>query len=531
MSLLFRRSRTRVAVGWSARYSSRMTDSVETPYRLITDPLRERAAATPDRVFCHSGAESLTYRQLWSEVRRVAGGLQALGVGRGTRVALVMDNGPRFLTTWFALALIGAVEVPVNTAFHGASLRYVLEQSGCAAVVVDDRYADRVSALGPLDKLLICDADERAAAAWTELDGEPDESFDGTTEPAAIMYTSGTTGRSKGVVLSHRYFLLMAAANIRNMRLGEDDVYYTCLPLFHGMAQLSGTMAPLIAGAELVVAQKFSASRFWDDCRRYGVTGFGSIAAITSMLYNRPAEPGDRDHRVRFAFAVAVPAAVERRFEERFGVRLINGYGITEAGQVTYQPYDAPKPGSAGTPVGLYELEIHDPHDRPLGPGEKGEIVVRPRQNSAMMAGYHAMPEATVEAFRNLWLHTGDLGYRDADGYLYFVDRGKDAIRRRGENISSLEVEAAVVRHPGVAEVAAYPVPSGLGEDEVMIAVIRADEALTAAELARHCAAELPRFAVPAYIRFVGALPRTPTAKVEKYRLRAEGVTGDTHHV
>ena len=508
-----------------------MTEPVDTRHRLITDPLRERAAATPDRVFCRAGTDSLTYLQLWSEVRRVAGGLQAIGVGRGTRVALVMDNGPRFLVTWFALALVGAVEVPVNTAFHGESLRYVLEQSGCAAVVLDDRYADRVAAVAPSHLPLICDAAEGAVATWTELDGDPDESFDGTTEPAAIMYTSGTTGRSKGVVLSHRYFLLMAAANIRTMRLGEDDVYYTCLPLFHGMAQLSGTMAPLLAGAELVVAPKFSASRFWADCRRYGVTGFGSIAAMTSMLYNRPADPGDRDHRVRFAFAVAVPAAIERGFEERFGVRLVNGYGITEAGQVTYQPYDAPRPGSAGTPVGLYDLEIHDPHDRPLGPGEPGEIVVRPKLNSAMMAGYHGLPEATVEAFRNLWLHTGDLGYRDADGYLYFVDRGKDAIRRRGENISSVEVEEAVLRHPGVAEVAAYPVPSELGEDEVMIAVVRADEALTAAEVARHCAAGLPRFAVPAYIRFVPALPHTPTAKVEKYRLRAEGVTADTHRV
>jgi len=508
-----------------------MTEPVESPYRVITDPLRERVETTPDRVFCYAGSESLTYRQLWSEVRRVAGGLQALGVRRGTRVALLMDNSPRFLITWFALSLIGAVEVPVNTAFHSASLRYVLEQAECTAIVCDDRYADRIAALGPLDATLICDAADGAAATWKELAGDPDDSFDCTTEPAAIMFTSGTTGRSKGVVLSHRYFLLMAAANIRNMRLGEDDVYYTCLPYFHGMAQLSGTMAPLVAGARLVIVPKFSASRFWDDCRRYGVTGFGSIAAMTSMLFNRPPDPRDRDHRVRFAFAVAVPASIERRFEERFGVRLINGYGITEAGQVTYQPYDARKPGSAGLPVGLYELEIHDEHDRPLGPGEKGEIVVRPRQNSAVMSEYYGMPEATLHAFRNLWLHTGDLGYRDADGYLYFVDRAKDAIRRRGENISSLEVEAAVLRHPGVAEVAAYPVPSDLGEDEVMIAVVRADASLTAPELARHCAAELPRFAVPTYIRFVEELPRTPTAKVEKYRLREEGVTADTHHV
>ena len=514
-----------------------MTELVETPYRRITDPLRERAIATPDRVFCRSGKETLTYQQLLTEVRRVAGGLQSLGVARGTHVALVMDNSPRFLVTWFALALIGAVEVPVNTAFHGEALRYVFDQSECDAVVLDDGYADRIAALGERrPRIVVSDDADAATATWTGLTGEPDESFDDTTAPAAIMYTSGTTGRSKGVVLSHRYFLLMAAANVRAMRLGENDVYYTCLPLFHAMAQLSGTMAPLVAGAGLVIAPKFSTSRFWADCRRYGVTGFGSIAAMTSMLHNRPAEPTDREHDVRFAFAVAVPPAVERRFEERFGVRLVNGYGITEAGQVTYQPYDAPKPGSAGLPVGLYDLRIHDEADHPLPANATGEIVVRPRQHSAMMAGYHRMPAETVAAFRNLWLHTGDLGFRDEDGYLFFVDRAKDAIRRRGENISSVEVEAAVLRHPGVAEVAAFPVPSDLGEDEVMIAVVLsepvlASEGVTPQAIAEHCAAELPRFAVPAYIRVVPDLPRTPTAKVEKFRLRAEGVTADTYHV
>jgi crotonobetaine/carnitine-CoA ligase len=503
---------------------------VDTPHRLITDPLRERAATTPDRVFVQAGAESWTYAELWREVRRVAGGLADLGVGPGTRVALLLDNGPRFLTAWFAVTLLGGVEVPVNTAFHGDALRYVIDQSGSEVAIVEDHYADRLTVAGAL-RVVLADAPPTvpglATVRWSELDGEPADTFDDTTAPAAIMYTSGTTGRSKGVVLPHRYFLLMAAANVRAMRLTEDDAYYTCLPLFHGMAQLSGTMAPLVAGARVAIAPRFSASAFWSDCRRYEVTGFGAIAAMTSMLFNREPTEEETTHRVRFTFAVAIPAAIERQFTERFGVRVVNGYGITEAGQVTYQPYDEPRPGSCGRAVPLYDLEIHDERDHPVPAGTPGEIVVRPRQNSAMMVGYHAMPEATLAAFRNLWLHTGDLGRLDADGYLYFVDRGKDAIRRRGENISSLEVEAAAAKHPGVVEVAAYPVPSALGEDDVMLAAVVAG-AVTAADLHAHCVAELPRFAVPSYIRLVPELPRTPTQKVEKYRLRAEGITPDT---
>jgi crotonobetaine/carnitine-CoA ligase len=368
-----------------------------------------------------------------------------------------------------------------------------------------------------------------ADLAWDSLQGSRVAVDGRTSDPVAVMYTSGTTGRSKGAVVPHRYYLMMAAGFARNMRLGRDDVYYNCLPLFHAMAQLSGTMAPLCAGAKVVLVPRFSLSRFWDDCRGFGVTGFGAIAAMTSLLYNQPPSPQDRDHRVRFGFAVAVPAAIEQSFERRFGVRLINGFGMTEASQVTYMPYDQHRPGSCGRPVDFYELEIHDALDRPVPPGEVGEIVVRPRSHSLTMIGYHRMPEETVMAMRNLWLHTGDLGRFDDDGFLYFADRAKDAIRRRGENISSTEVEEALLKHPGVVEAAAYPVASELGEDDVMVAIVVAgDPAPTATDIVEHCVGELPGFAVPSFVRIVPELPKTPTMKTEKYRLRADGVTPDT---
>ncbi|WP_051248088.1 AMP-binding protein [Nocardioides halotolerans] len=499
----------------------------------LVDPLLHWLEEDPARTFLRTPERTWSYEELWAECRRIAGGLESLGVAPGDRVALLLDNHADFVATWFGTVHLGAVMVPVNTAFHGASLSYVLGQSGATTVVTEHQYLDRVDAvraeLPDLRTVVVRGgpADAPGHPMLTELAGEPTARHGAGGDPAAIVYTSGTTGRSKGVVIPHRYYLQMARTNGRAMRLTRDDVYYTCLPLFHGMAQLSGTMGPLLAGGQVVVVPRFSVSRFWTDCRDHAVTGFGAIAAMTSMLFKQAPDARDRDHRVRFAFAVAVPASIEAAFERRFGVRLINGFGMTEAGQMTYMPYDAPRPGTCGKPVDLYQLEIHDPADHPLPPGEVGEIVVRPTAPSVTMSGYHDMPEQTLSSWRNLWLHTGDLGRLDQDGYLYFVDRNKDAIRRRGENISSLEVEAALLQHDDILEVAAYPVPSELGEDDVMVAVV-SRPGLTAAGLWTHCRAVLPSFAVPRYVRFVDALPKTPTQKVEKYRLRAEAVTGDT---
>lgn len=501
---------------------------------LLYDHVQDRG----DAVFLRESDRDWTYGEVWNEVERVAGGLSHLGIERGDHVALLLDNGSRFLVTWFALSRLGAVEVPVNTAFAGEPLAHVLGHSDSVAIISEAGYLPRISEVPPavrqgLRQIIAVgsgpDREGSGTVAWEELEGTAPDVAVGPRDTAAIMFTSGTTGRSKGAVLSHRYFLMMAAANVANMRLSPEDTYYTCLPLFHGMAQLSGTAAPLLAGARIALVPRFSVSAFWEDCRRFGVTGFGAIAAMTTMLHNQARTPEDRDHKVRFAFSVAVPATIQRSFEERFGVRLIDGYGITEGGQISYSPYDAPRVGSCGKPVSHYQVELHDEQGAPVPTGEIGEIVVRPRTAGVTMDGYYADPEATLTAFRDLWLHTGDVGRFDEDGYLYFVDRRKDVIRRRGENISSFEVEALVARHPGILEAAAYPVASELGEDEVMVAVVLDPTAApTWADIIKHCREVLPRYAVPRYLRRLEELPRTPTEKVEKFRLRTEGVTEDT---
>jgi carnitine-CoA ligase len=479
---------------------------------------------------------TLSNAQVWEQSGRLAGGLAGLGVVKGDHVAIMLENDPRFYLTWFALMRLGAIEVPINTAFFGEALEHVLRDSCAGLLVLGSVGFESVTRLRELPETLrqivVTESGlPPVTVPVVEVDGLDGESPSIDLSPldtAAILYTSGTTGASKGVALGHRYFLLVGKYNVLNMRLDRRDRYLTCVPLFHGLGQVSGTVAPLLAGSAVVLARRFSVSAFWEVCRAHDVTAFGSIAAMAAMLYAAPPSDRDRDHKVRYSFAVAVPAALHDPFEKRFGVRLVNGFGLTEGAMLTYCPYDDRRSGSAGVAVPYVALEIQDEGGQALPPGQVGEIVARPLTHGAFAQGYLGRPEATLEIWRDLWLHTGDLGRIDEDGFLYFVDRRKDAIRRRGENISSVEVENAVARHPHVGEVAAYAVPSTLGEDEVMLAVVPTDPAFSPDDLHAFCREVLPRFALPTFIRFVAEMPYTPTNKIRKVQLREEGVTADT---
>ena len=343
------------------------------------------------------------------------------------------------------------------------------------------------------------------------------------------MFTSGTTGPSKGVVINNHFELSFAVIFNEIVSLRADDVTYNFLPFFHiaGKFIMLGTM---LADCRMLLRPRFSAGQFWPDVRAHGVTVTVGVGGICHMLWAEPPKPDDADNPLRMIYSVPNPHDVQEAFLARFGLELTEGYGSTEANIVVYTRPGEPTPrGTAGRAPPYYEVAIFDEMDRPVPPGTSGEIVVRAKHPYILMEGYDGLPEATLAAFRNLWFHSGDRGHMDENGFLFFHDRMKDAIRRRGENISSFEVERTVNKHPDVAETAAIAVPAEVGEDEVKVVVVRnPGAALTEEALLRHCADEMPYFMVPRFIEFRADLPRTPTQKVRKVVLREEGITAAT---
>jgi crotonobetaine/carnitine-CoA ligase len=500
--------------------------------------LESAAAADPGRAFLRFPAAEVTTGQLEERSRRMAGLLRSWGVGRGDRVAIMMGNAPEFVEAWFGIVRLGAVEVPVHIAYQGPQIEHVLAESGATVLLCDAAVAERLRGVdAPALRTVVV-----RGATTLELPGaevlDHAEVVAGASpvelpvlrgdDVSCLLYTSGTTGRSKGVVLSHSANLHLAKSNIHFMEWGPRDVLYTAFPLFHVSAKFTSVVASLLCGGRLVIDERFSASRFWDTMREHGVTGFNSMGSMLTMLYNQAPRDDDREHEVDRCYGAACPPQLWEKFQDRFGVRIREHYGMTEIGIATYNREG--RVGSCGKPAPWFELRLADEEDRPVAPGETGEIQVRPNLPGIMLSEYWERPDATTEALRNLWFHTGDRARQDADGYVYFVDRAKDCIRRRGENISSFEVESVVNQFEPVAESAAFAVPSELGEDEVMVAVVPHPGAHVDLDaLIAHCEQRLAGFAVPRYVRFVDELPKTASQRIQKFALREVGVTGDTH--
>jgi crotonobetaine/carnitine-CoA ligase len=344
-----------------------------------------------------------------------------------------------------------------------------------------------------------------------------------------ILYTGGTTGPSKGVVMTNHFYCFYAQMVARSIGYTEHDISYTCMPLFHINAQIGSVVSALYAGARVALYQRFSARSFWNEICSSGATVFLGMGTVGNILMKNSPAPEDSRNNVRLAVIVPPPADLEG-FERRFGLRLIyETFGMTECLIIPPRLYEPRRPGCCGKPVDEYEVRIADNDDDEVRPGETGEILMRPRQPYTMMSGYYKMAEATLDAFRNLWFHTGDLGYIDEEGFLYYVGRKKDAIRRRGENISAHEVENVVNQHPSVLESAAVAVPSELGEDDVKIVVVlRPGASLEPDELIRFCGGRMAYFMVPRYVDLRDSLPKNPSQRIEKYKLRAEGNSSTT---
>ena len=506
--------------------------------------VRAQCARHGDRTALEVAGTARTYREVDEYSDRMAAGLARIGVGVGSHVCTMLKNSVQSIDVWFALCKLGAVEVPVNTANRGTGLQYLLDQSDSSTLVIDEEYLERLAPIAAeLPQLRDVVVLREGGGASLELptrvtvrdladcyrDAPPPRPEIGRYDPNVIMYTSGTTGPAKGVVLPHEANLNLARHTVALMGYTSEDVLYTAFPLFHINARYTSVVAAMECGGRLVMDQRFSVSEFWNICRAKGVTAFNYMGALLLMLFKQPARPDDADNPVRAGFGAPVPPEIYDDFTTRFGVRLAEVYGMTEVPNAIENRMDAFRVGAAGRESTNFEVRIVDELDRFVPPGTAGEIVVRPKKPGIMITEYYRRPDATAEAFRNLWFHTGDRGRFDEDGYLYFLDRVKDAIRRRGENISSWEVEKTVCAFPAVLEAAAYGVASELSEDEVMIAVVaRPGHSVDLVELLDHCMANLAYFAVPRYVRFLDELPKTPSQRIEKFRLRAEGITADT---
>lgn len=499
--------------------------------------LSRQAARYGQRRFLTFGETEISFAGMEALSCRAAAGLAGLGVGKGDAVALLLDNCVEYLALWFGLSRLGAVEVPLNTAHRGAVLAHMLRLSKARVVILDPGYLPALDAVrGEIPWPLTVVTRGAAPAGCLPLERlmasetPPPEVTVSAGDPYAIMFTSGTTGLSKGALMPQGYAIAAASQVCAATGYGEDDCLYNALPLFHGNAQILSALPALMAGARTVLVPKFSASRFWEDLRSHGCTAFNYIGTILSVLMKAPESAADRAHSLRVMMGAGAGKGLFEAFEARFGVTLIEGYGMSEIGVPIMADPARPRPGSCGRQTPQYELMLIDAAGEPITtPDTPGQLLVRPKAPHGMMIEYVGMPEKTVEAFRDLWFHTGDLLQVDAEGFWHFLDRDKDALRRRGENISSFEVERILNAEASVRECAVIPVPSELGEDEVMACVVAAEGApRDPAALRAACAGKMAEFMLPRFIRYVPDLPKTATARVEKHRLKAEGVTPDT---
>jgi crotonobetaine/carnitine-CoA ligase len=504
----------------------------------IPELLDDRAARHPDKPFVRVGDSSLTYRGMCERAGVVAAGLAASGVERGDRVALISASRIEIVELMFACARSGVVQVPLNTFLKGEFLRYQLVDCRADTVVVDGPGLESVRAVAPelpgLRRIVLLDGETDASPvpgveqiAYRDLPSGPPIEFP-TPAPGdlfSLLYTSGTTGMPKGCMLSHAYFLQVGRAWGEDLcGFTRDDVIYTTLPLSHLSGQSQAVMNALNLGASVVLDPTFSASEFFARATEVGATVSLGVGAMAHALAARPPSDADREHSLRFCSFTPLPSAAQEAFEDRFGVVVSQlGYGQTECAPISYDTRMGVRDrDSVGHPAPWLEVRLVDSDDVPVPAGETGEIVLRPRRPDRMFDGYWDKPEATVEAFRNLWHHTGDIGRIDEHGLLHFVDRKKDAMRRRGENVSSIELEMAILRHPHVAEVAVHAVSSAATEDDIKACIVPAGNGtLTAEELFGFFRETLPYFAVPRYVEFVPALPRNAMGRVLKHELRA----------
>ncbi len=524
-----------VAVGWNRGVGD-----------TVTSVLKRSAARHPETIFLDFQGEMHSYGETLRESLRLAHGLVALGVLPGDTVVSILDNSFDAVVAWFGINLAGAISVPVNTAYKGEFLRHQIADAGASVVLSESDYAERVVAIGAglpkLKTLLHRGAAPAAQPGWTvaPLESAKHDGDDATLpeakpgDLAMLIYTSGTTGPSKGCMISHGYACNIGRQSIRGTMRSPEDIYWTALPLFHFNATATGVLATAMIGGRCVVYPRFSLSGFWPDIRRSGATVASLLGSMHPLIAEAPDNPDSIAcfGQLRTVGAAPFPKDLQEKWRTRFGTQLMGagGYGLTEAAMVVTGPLNERlDPNSSGPRTPEFEVVIVDDDENPVPDGTPGEVLIRPNQPFVMFEGYWNRPADTLKVMRNQWFHSGDIGKFGENGEFYFLDRKKDYLRRRGENISSFEMESAFQNHPDIMDVAVHAVFSDVGEDDVKVTCVLKDGAtVTEYALCAWALDHIPYFAIPRYIEFRADLPRNPMGKVLKYQLRDEGCTPAT---
>ena len=504
--------------------------------------IKRQARERGDKVYLTnlSDGRTYTFAEIHEQTNRIANSLLRLGIGKGVHVASVLRNSPEQILFYFALGKIGAVSIPINPNSHSAQLEYYLSQSDSQVVCVSDELLPAVMGILPKTQvktvIVVRESDEALPATTVQLVDYAALLNGGAEDPqvevfysdlVAIKYTSGTTGPSKGNMFCQSAYLHFSMGIMERLQATEDDIYYVCFPLFHASGWNAAVLTMLQLGGGVALTRQFSASNYLEEARRSGSTLF-NLLSVGDFLMSQPESASDRDHKLRVGLAAPMPAHASA-FERRFGAKLVGAYGLTDFSCIfTLSPDESEqKRVSVGRPHDDVEVKLVDDDDFEVPFDMPGELLVRHKYPWMSASGYYNMPEATGEARRDLWMRTGDRFYRDADDFYYFVDRKKDSIRRRGENISSYELENVLLRHPAISEAAALGLRADTGEDDVAAALVRgAGMAVTEAEVIAYCRENLPAYMVPRYLLFVDEMPRTTTGKIEKYKIKERMVTG-----
>ncbi len=497
--------------------------------------IEEKAIKNGEQSFMLFEDRTISYMEIHKGSNIIANNLRKIGVKKGENVLIFLFNSPEYLMIWFALAKLGAVMVPINTASRSHDLSHIIEDSEAETIILEtlllENYLEVKDQVNIKREIILksspSDKVHNMIPFQSLKDGQSDnlqteiEKYD----PLCIIYTSGTTGKPKGVVLPHFYYINSGITIKEYECLKSGDRLFSTLPLFHVGAQLLIAIPAMVADIDFVLTKKFSASRYWDQIRKYNCNVVHYLGSIAQMLFLQPKKPDDADNPVERMIGGGMSKQIWEKFEQRFDVTIVEAYGLTESGAVSiHNPVDKIKVGSIGLPVPLQKIEIVNESDEILPPYEHGEIVIRPEKPYSIMLGYYKNPEATMDACRNLWFHTGDIAYRDEEGYFYYVGRHAHFIRRRGENVSSEEVEDVINTHPDVKESGVVGVPSEVGDEDVKAYIVSLNKELDPLEIILWCENRISYFKIPRYIEFLDELPLTATSRIERHKLKKLGI-------